>query len=126
MAKGYSHSVEIDLGTCKMILLSGQIALDKQGNLIGRNNLAQQTKQVLTNIQNIIAESGGTMDDVIKIGIYMIDISQVSTMREVRDEFFNSQRPPASTLVQVSKLFRDDLLIEIEATAVIPKKDKTK
>lgn len=126
MAKGYSHSVEIDLGNCKMVILSGQIALDNKGDLIGKDNLAEQTEQVFTNIKNIIAESGGTMDDVIKIGIYMIDITQIQTVRDVRNKFFNQQKPPASTLVQVSKLVRDDLLIEIEATVIIPKKSKKK
>jgi 2-iminobutanoate/2-iminopropanoate deaminase len=124
--KGYSHSVEIDLGNCKMIIISGQIALDNKGNLIGKDNLAEQTEQVFTNIKNIITESGGTMDNVIKIGIYMLDISQVQTFRDVRNKFFNQQKPPTSTLVQVSKLVRDDLLIEIEATVIIPKKSKKK
>ena len=126
IAKGYSHSVEIDLGNCKMVIISGQIALDNKGNLIGKDNLAEQTEQVFTNIKNIVTESGGTMDDVIKIGIYMIDITQVQTMRDVRNKFFNQQKSPTSTLVQVSKLVRDDLLIEIEATVVIPKKSITK
>jgi 2-iminobutanoate/2-iminopropanoate deaminase len=52
----------------------------------------------------------------------MIDVSQIPAFREVRKKFINIKNPPASTLVQVSKLFRDDLLIEIEATAIIPKK----
>lgn len=124
--KGYSHSVEIDLGKSKMVIISGQIALDSAGNLIGKDNLAAQTEQVFTNIKNIISESGGTMDNVIRIGIFMIDISKVQTMRDVRDKFFNPKKPPTSTLVQVNKLVRDDLLIEIEATAIIPKKSKKK
>lgn len=121
-AKGYSHSVEIDLGNCKMIILSGQIALDKNGNLVGKGNLAEQAEQVFVNIKNIVAASGGTMDDVIKINIYMIDISQAQVMRNVRNKFINLENPPTSILMQVSKLVRDDILIEIEATAIIPKK----
>lgn len=121
VTKGYSHSVEIDLGNCKMVMISGQIAIDNKGNLVGKNNLAEQTQQVFTNMKNIIAESGGTMDDVIKLGIFMIDITQVQTIRDVRNKFINQQNPPTSTLVQVNKLVRDDLLIEIEATVIIPK-----
>jgi reactive intermediate/imine deaminase len=124
--KGYSHSAEIDLGNCRMIVISGQIALDNKGNLIGKDNLAEQTEQVFTNIKNIVAESGGTLDDVVKIGIYMIDVTQIQAFREVRNKFFNPQKPPTSTLVQVSKLAREDLLIEIEATAIIPKKSNHK
>ena len=121
-AKGYSHSVEIDLGNCKMIILSGQIALDKNGNLVGKGNLAEQAEQVFVNIKNIVAASGGTMDDVIKINIYMIDISQAQVMRNVRNKFINLENPTTSILMKVSKLVRDDILIEIEATAIIPKK----
>jgi 2-iminobutanoate/2-iminopropanoate deaminase len=122
--KGYSHSAEIDLGNCKMIILSGQIALDRNGNLVGKNNLEQQTEQIFTNIKNIIAESGGTMTDVVKFGIYIIDATQVQTIRNVRDKYINQNNPPTSTLVQVSKLVRDDLLIEIEATVIVPKARK--
>jgi len=120
--KGYSHSVVVDLGTCDMIVLSGQVPIDKAGNLVGKGDLAKQAEQVFLNIQNILSESGATMDHLIKIGIYMTDVSQIQTLRAVRDKFINVQNPPASTLVQVSKLFRDDVLIEIEATAIIPKK----
>jgi len=116
--------VEIDLGNCKMLIISGQIALDSKGNLVGKNNLAEQTEQVFINIKNIIEENGGIMADVIKIGIYMVDITQVQTMRDVRNKFFNKASPPASTLVQVSKLVGEDLMIEIDATVIIPKKAK--
>lgn len=109
-----------------MVIISGQIALDNKGILIGKDNLVEQEEQVFTNIKNIIEESGGTMDDVIKISIYMADITHVQTIRDVRNKFFNQQKPPTSTLVQVSKLVRDDLLIEIEVTVIIPKKAKRK
>ena len=125
-SKGYSHAAEIDLGNCKMVIISGQIALDSNGNLVGKGNLAEQTEQIFTNIRNIVLESGGTMNDVIRIGIYMTDITQVQTMRDVRDKFLNQRKPPTSTLVEVSKFHRDDLLIEIEATAIIPVKSKKK
>jgi enamine deaminase RidA (YjgF/YER057c/UK114 family) len=120
--KGYSHSVEIDLGNCKMLIISGQVALDHKGSLIGKDDLARQTEQVFLNIRNIVSASGGTMDDLVKIGVYMTDITRVQVFRDIRDRFINPQAPPTSSLVEVSKLFRDDLLIEIEATAIIPKK----
>ena len=109
-----------------MVIISGQIALDNKGTLIGKDNLVEQEEQVFTNIKNIIEEGGGTMDAVIKISIYMADITHVQTIRDVRNKFFNQQKPPTSTLVQVSKLVRDDLLIEIEVTVIIPKKAKRK
>ena len=119
--RGYSQSVEVDLGNCKMLIISGQVALDQQGNLIGKGDFAKQTEQVFTNIKNIVAEAGGTMNNVVKLGIYVTE-RQIESVRDIRNKFINMKNPPASTFVQVSKLFRDDLLIEIEATAIIQKK----
>lgn len=62
------------------------------------------------------------MDDLVELNYYIIDASQVQVIRNIRDKYVNTKQPPASTLVQVSKLFRDDILIEIKATAVIKKK----
>jgi 2-iminobutanoate/2-iminopropanoate deaminase len=62
------------------------------------------------------------MNDIVKLSYYLKDVSKIQQVRAIRDMYINTQTPPASTLVEVSKLFRDDMLIEIEATAVIPKK----
>jgi len=120
--KGYSHAVKVDLGTCYMLLLSGQIALDNKGEVTGKGDMGRQTEQVFRNIKAIVEAAGGTMDHVVKIGVYLTDISQVQAFRDARNKFINAQSPPASTLVQVSKLIRDDLLVEVEATAIIPKR----
>ena len=120
--KGYSHAAIVDLGTCKMVIMSGQVAFDQQGNLIGKDDMEKQTEQVFQNIKAIVTESGGTMDNIVKLGYFTTDVSKIGVVRLVRDKFVNTKNPPASTLVQVSKLFRDDVLIEIEATAIIPKK----
>ncbi len=119
---GYSHSAEIDLGTCIMLIVSGQVPVDKQGNLVGKGNLGKQAEQVFLNIKSIVEEAGGTMENVVRTGVYMVDLAQTQLFRDVRNKFINPQKPPTSTLVQVSKLFSDDWLIEIEATAIIPKK----
>jgi enamine deaminase RidA (YjgF/YER057c/UK114 family) len=81
-----------------------------------------QAEQIFKNIKSIVEEAGGKMDNLVKIGIYITDISRIQDFRNARDKFINVKQPPASTLVQVSKLFRDDVLVEVEATAVIPKK----
>jgi 2-iminobutanoate/2-iminopropanoate deaminase len=62
------------------------------------------------------------MDNLVRIGIYLTDMSKTPLLRTARDKFINIQHPPTSVLVQVNKLFRDDVLLEVEATAVIPKK----
>ena len=120
--KGYSQAVTIDLGKSTMLILSGQVAFDKDGQLVGKGDIAAQIQQVFTNIKNIVEATGGSMKDVVKLNYYMTDVSQVQALRNIRDKFVNTAQPPASTLVQVSKLFRDDILVEIEATAVILKK----
>lgn len=119
--KGLSQSVSIDCGSSKMILLSGQVPLDPEGNLVGKN-VEEQTYQVFRNIEYILKEYGGTGKDVVKLGIFITDISKTPDFRKVRDLYVNLQNPPVSSLVEVSKLFRDDILIEVEATAVIKNK----
>ncbi|GAB3523033.1 RidA family protein [Emticicia fontis] len=120
--KGYSQVAKVDLGNVTMLLISGQVPLDKQGNLVGKDDFAKQTEQVFINIKNIIEEAGGNMDHLAKLSYFIRDVSKIQQVREVRDKYVNTKTPPASTLVEVSKLYRDDVLIEIEATAIIPKK----
>lgn len=120
--KGYSHAAEVDLGACKMLIMSGQVAIDSKGNLIGKGDFNKQAEQVFQNIKNIVENAGGSMDNIVKLGFYVLDINQVPTLRLVRDKYVNVKTPPASTLVQVSKLYRDDVLLEVEATAIIPNK----
>ena len=120
--KGYSHMAEVDLGKSKMLILSGQLALNDQGELIGKDDIGAQTGQVFSNIKCIVEAEGGTMADVVKLTYYLKDVSKIQDVRNVRDKYINIQTPPASTLVEVSKLFRDDILIEIEATAIVAKK----
>ena len=120
--KGYSHAAVIDLGKSSMVIISGQVALDSLGNLIGKGDFIKQSEQVFVNIKNIVTSLGGTMNNIVKLSYFVVDVSQIQALREVRNKFINIKTPPASTLVQVNKLFRDDVLVEIEATAVIPKK----
>lgn len=119
---GYSHTAVIDLGTCRMVIISGEVALDKQGNLVGKDDIGIQTGQVFLNIKTILDELRGSMNDLVKIGIYTTDLSNVQAIRAARDKYINLNAPPASTLVQVIRLFRPDVLIEVEATAILPKK----
>ncbi len=104
-----------------MILLSGQVPLDAEGNPVG-DNVEKQTEQVFKNIENILKEYGGTGKDIIKLSIFIKDISKASDFRKIRDVYVSTRNPPVSSLVEVSRLFRDDILIEIEATAVVKNK----
>ncbi|HJV37452.1 MAG TPA: RidA family protein, partial [Geothrix sp.] len=113
---GYSHVVEVEGG--RTLYVSGQIALDKDGALIGKGDLKAQTRQVFENLQSALRASGATLDHVVKITVFMTDVSDIQAFRDVRDTYFTQQHP-ASSLVQVSRLARPDLLIEIEAVAVV-------
>ena len=119
--RSYSQAAIIDLGNCKMIIISGQTALDAQGNLIGKGDMAKQTEQVFLNIKKIVTDLGGTMDNIVKTGIFLVDASQMQAFRDTRNKFINLKNPPTSTLIHVNDLFSDDILLEIEATAIIPK-----
>ncbi|QIY92457.1 RidA family protein [Chryseobacterium gallinarum] len=119
--QGLSQSVSIDCGNSRMILLSGQVPLNAEGNLVG-NTVEEQSHQIFRNIENILKEYGGTGKDIVKLGIFIKDISQTASFRKVRDLYVNIQHPPVSSLVEVSSLFRNDVLIEVEATAVIKNK----
>lgn len=115
---GYSHVAEASNG--KTVYISGQVALDQSGNLVGPNDLRAQTQQVFTNLLAALEAVGTDFKSVVKLNYYLLDISQIQVVREVRDQFVNTGQPPASSAVEVRRLFRDDLLIEIEAVAVIP------
>lgn len=102
---------------------SGQVALDRKGNLIGSGDFTKQTQRVFQNIKNIIEASGGSMSDL-KLGFFIKDATQLAQLRVVRDKFINTKYPPVSTLVQVSGLFRKDLLVEIEAKPLFRNSEK--
>ena len=121
--KGFSQATVINLGNCYMVLISGQVPLDSSGNLIGKDDLEKQAEQVFINIGNIITDAGGSINDLVKLTFYVKDISQIQKLREARDKFINTKHPPASTLVEISKLIRDDVLLEADATAIIEKKN---
>ena len=115
---GYTHVVEVTGG--RTIYIAGQIALDSSGNIVGRGDFRAQTERVFANLKTALEFVGGDFKDVIKLNIYVTDISQLAALREVRDKYVNTATPPASTLVEVRKLAREELMIEIEAIAVLP------
>jgi enamine deaminase RidA (YjgF/YER057c/UK114 family) len=115
---GYSHVVEIRGGT--LVYIAGQTALGTNGELVGGNDLEAQADQVFRNLSVALASVGCTARNLVKLTVFMRDMSSLASYRKARDRFFNSTTPPAApaiTLVEVSKLFADEFLIEIEAVA---------
>ena len=113
---GYSHIVSANGG--RTIYISGQVAFDAKGQLVGKGDLAAQTRQVFANLDTALKAAGATFNDVVKTNYYMLDASQVQVVREIRSKYF-SQDLPASTLVEVRRLANADFLIEIEVIAVV-------
>ncbi|REE67339.1 reactive intermediate/imine deaminase [Paenibacillus taihuensis] len=115
-ANGYTHVVEVRNG--RTIYVSGQIAINQNGEVVGLGDLAAQTRQVFENIKVALEASNVSFDDVVKLTFFLTDISQIQVVRDIRDMYINTKNPPASSAVEVSKLVNDQFLIEIEAIAV--------
>jgi reactive intermediate/imine deaminase len=113
---GYSHVVDAPAG--RVVYLSGQVPLDATGRLVGEGDFAAQVRQVFENLTAALEAADSSWNDVVKLNYFVRDVSQVASLRTIRDEYVNVDQPPASTLVEVSRLFRDDVLVEIEAVAI--------
>jgi enamine deaminase RidA (YjgF/YER057c/UK114 family) len=113
---GYSQVVTTTGGT--LIVIAGQVALDANGNVVGQGNFPAQTEQVFRNIVAALEGAGASTVDLVKLTTYVTDLSNLAVFREMRDRFLDPAQPPASTLVQVSRLFRPEFLIEVEAMAL--------
>ena len=94
----------------RVLHISGHVSQDVDGNIVGIGDMRAQTRQVLVNIQNVLAYVGGKMSDIVKVTVFITDLSKLAEIHEVRSEFFDLPYP-ASTLVEVSKLVNPELLI---------------
>jgi len=113
---GYSH-VSIAGDT---MYVAGQIALDKQGQLVGKGDIEAQVTQVYANLRSILEEMGGSLGDIVKLTTYLIHREHLPAFRKVRNEVFPEPFPP-NTLLFISGLAHPDYLVEIEAIAVVTK-----
>ena len=113
---GYSHVVEIPPG--RLVWTSGQVPMDADRSIA--EGWEAQTGLVFENLGRALSAVGATWGDVVKLSIFVVDVSELATIRSVRDEFVDRASPPTSTLVQVAGLFDPDVLIEVEAVAYLP------
>jgi enamine deaminase RidA (YjgF/YER057c/UK114 family) len=115
---GYSQIVNVSAG--RMIFIAGQTALNRDGNLVGKADFAAQASQVFSNLEIALAASGCTAANLVKLTVFLTDMDNLARYRDARNRFFDSVSPaaaPGVTLVEVSKLYGADFLIEIEAIA---------
>lgn len=116
----FSDAVRVRLKECDLLFISGKIATDESGKLADRT-MREQTRQVLDNIKAVLEREGGTMDDIVRVRVYVtqLDPETLRDIHDVRSRYFRAGRYPASTLVRVDQLVRDGALIEIDADAVL-------
>ncbi|MEU8133509.1 RidA family protein [Streptodolium elevatio] len=114
---GYTHVV---VGAGRFAAISGQVAYDENGKLVGRGDPEAQTRQVFENLRRCLAAVGATFDDVVKLTYFVTDFDHIGIVRTVRDEHVDTGRPPASSAVQVVRLFDPELVIEVEALVLLP------
>ena len=115
---GYSQVV--DVSASRIIFIAGQTAVDSDGNVVGKRDFAAQAAQVFCNLGVALQASGCTASNLVKLTVFLTDMDNLALYREARDRFFASVTPPeapAVTLVEVSKLYGADFMIEIEAIA---------
>ena len=119
-ANGYSHVVVTQPG--RMVFISGQVAMDKSGKIVGTGDLKAQVEQALRNLKTALAAAGTDFSHVVKINWYVknYQASQLPMIREARNRYINTTNPPASTLAGVSELFVPEALVEVEAIAILP------
>lgn len=115
---GYTHIVEVS-GPNRTIYISGQIAFDKDGKIVGAGDIKAQAEQVFKNLEAALTAAGATFSDVVKMNSYITDMSKVQAVRDVRARYFKDATP-ASTFVEVKGLVRPELLLEIEVIAAVP------
>ena len=117
---GYSHVAKVNKGT--LVYIAGQVSSDASGKLVGEGNFEAQVEQVFKNVKLALEAAGAGMADIVKMNTYLVaEVSQddLPKMRAIRDHYVNKEKPPASTLVVVSRLARPGWLIEIEVVAAI-------
>jgi enamine deaminase RidA (YjgF/YER057c/UK114 family) len=115
---GYSQIVEVSAG--RIIFISGQTALDSDGHVVGKSDFGAQAEQAFRNLAIALQASGCTATNLVKLTVFLTDMDNLARYREARNRFFASVTPaaaPAVTLVEVSKLYGADFMIEIEAIA---------
>ena len=115
----FSQAIETD-ARGKLVFISGMTARRADGTIAAVGDIEGQTRQVCENIKAAVEAAGGTMDDIVRVDVYVRNIEHFDKIHKVRREYFRSP-PPASTMVEVTKMVSPDYLIEINAIAVVQK-----
>ena len=115
---GYSHVVSLP-ASGRLVWTSGQVPIAADGTMAPAGDWEEQTRLAFENVGHALAAGGAAWADAVKLTIFVVDLAGLPTIRAVRDEFVDLERPPTSSLVQVAALFHPDVLIEVEAVACV-------
>jgi enamine deaminase RidA (YjgF/YER057c/UK114 family) len=116
---GYSHVAEVTGG--KTVYIAGQVALDRSGNLVGKDDFRAQVQQVFENLKAAAESAGTDLHHAVQLNFFCaesVDASQLPVLREIRDRYIDPKNPPTSTLVFVKRLVRPEWMLEVNAVAV--------
>ena len=114
---GYSQGWRVD-GPTSVLFIAGQVALAPDGSLVGEGDFDAQCRQVFENLKTVLEQAGATFEHVVKVTVYMTDITNLQRYREIKAEFVSGPQP-ASTSLEVKSLAFPPLMVEVEAVAVI-------
>ncbi len=117
----YSQGLKVDLGDKAMIFVSGQLAMDAEGNPVAPGDFGTQTRFIFENIKRVLGEAGATLEDVVKVQIFVTDITKFPQVSAVRNEYLNDIRP-VSTLFEINRTVKEGCDIEIEVVAIADKR----
>ena len=123
----FTHTTTLS-GPAKIVYVSGQVSYDRDGFVIGRDDMRAQAEQVFKCLSHNLKTAGATWSDVVKLNAYMVKMNTeaVNLYREVRSRYLDAKRMPASTLVGVKRLVHEDLLLEVEVIAAVEEKTAAK
>lgn len=115
---GHFAQAVVAEATGRLLFISGMTARNAEGGITGVGDIIAQTRQVCENVQAAVEEAGGTLDDIVRVDVYVTDIRHFDAIHAVRREYFTGP-PSASTMVEVSKFVKPEYLIEMNAIAVL-------
>lgn len=116
-ARGFTQAWRVE-GATTIVYVSGQVALDADGNLVGAGDFEAQARQTFDNIGQVLAKAGASFDDIVKLNVYLTDTANLPALGRIKAGYIKGQQP-ASTAVGVTALAMPGLLLEVEATAVL-------
>lgn len=115
-APSYSHGVRFK--ATEFLSIAGQVAVDRQGNFVGKGDMRAQVRQVMENLKTVLAEAGCSFKNIVKTTTFTINVEEYRKASDIYIEYFQGE-PPPSTLVEIKRLAREELMVEIEALAIV-------